>query len=191
MIKSQKVFSSSSIYGSVIDLPSSLPPPSSTCMPHFSPHPSVCFRPLARVPRLTSIWWVHCCFTLAPSHSHCCLDAAKLAVAKAEYSAMEKAGIISCSTSQWAFAFHMVKKKHEGCVVITASSIPPWLLIITTFQTSPTSLHISVVLLSFSAGFTEGVLQGASQAGGHWEDGLHHPFQNVGILGDAVQSQEC
>ena len=37
MIKSQKGFSSSSIYGSVIDLPSSLPPPSSTLHAAFFP----------------------------------------------------------------------------------------------------------------------------------------------------------
>ena len=80
----------------------------------FSPHPSACFRPLARVPRLTSIWWVYCCSTSATSHSHCCLDPAKLPDAKAVYSAMEKAWIICCSTYPWAFAFHMVKKKHGG-----------------------------------------------------------------------------
>ena len=42
------------------------------------------------------------------------LDPAKLAVAKAEFSAMEKAGIIRRSTSPWASPLHMVKKKDKG-----------------------------------------------------------------------------
>ena len=42
------------------------------------------------------------------------LDPAKLAVAKAEFSAMEKGGIIRRSTSPWASPLHMVKKKDGG-----------------------------------------------------------------------------
>jgi len=42
------------------------------------------------------------------------LDPAKLAVAKAEFSAMEKAGIIRRSVSPWASPLHMVKKKGGG-----------------------------------------------------------------------------
>ena len=42
------------------------------------------------------------------------LDPAKLAIAKAEFSAMEKAGIICRSTSPWASPLHMVKKKDRG-----------------------------------------------------------------------------
>ena len=41
------------------------------------------------------------------------LDPEKLAVAKAEFSGMEKSGIIRFSTSPWASPLHMVKKK-EG-----------------------------------------------------------------------------
>jgi len=42
------------------------------------------------------------------------LDPAKLAVAKAEFSIMEKASIICRSTSLWASPLHMVKKKDGG-----------------------------------------------------------------------------
>ena len=42
------------------------------------------------------------------------LDPAKLAAAKAEFSAMEKAGIIRRSTSPWASPLHMVQKKDGG-----------------------------------------------------------------------------
>ena len=42
------------------------------------------------------------------------LDPDKLAVAKAEFSAIEKAGIICCSTSPWSSPLHMVKKKDRG-----------------------------------------------------------------------------
>ena len=41
----------------------------------------------------------------------CRLDPKKLASAKAEFSAMEKAGIISRSNSLWSSYLHMVKKK--------------------------------------------------------------------------------
>ena len=39
------------------------------------------------------------------------LDTDKLAVAKAEFSALKKAGIIRYSTSPWSSMLHMVKKK--------------------------------------------------------------------------------
>ena len=58
----------------------------------------------------------------------CHLDPAKLAVAKTEFSAMEKAGIFRCSTSLWAYSLYMVKKKDgsvRGCVAITVSSSLP------------------------------------------------------------------
>ena len=42
------------------------------------------------------------------------LDPDKLAAAKAEFSAMEKSGIIRRSTSPWASPLHMVKKKDGG-----------------------------------------------------------------------------
>ena len=42
------------------------------------------------------------------------LDPVKLAAAKAEFSAMEKSGIIRRSTSPWASPLHMVKKKDGG-----------------------------------------------------------------------------
>ena len=41
----------------------------------------------------------------------CCLDPDKLAVAEAEFSAIEKAGINRPPTSLWASPLHMVKKK--------------------------------------------------------------------------------
>ena len=44
----------------------------------------------------------------------CHLDPDKLAVAKAEFSTMEKTGIIRCSTSLWASPLYMVKKKDGG-----------------------------------------------------------------------------
>ena len=42
------------------------------------------------------------------------LDPAKLALAKAEFSTMEKSGIVRLSTSPWASPLHMVKKKDGG-----------------------------------------------------------------------------
>ena len=42
------------------------------------------------------------------------LDPEKLAAAKDEFSAMEKAGIIRRSTSLWSSPLHMVKKKDGG-----------------------------------------------------------------------------
>ena len=42
------------------------------------------------------------------------LDPTKLAVAKAEFSAMDKAGITRRSTSPWASPLHKVKKKDRG-----------------------------------------------------------------------------
>jgi len=42
------------------------------------------------------------------------LDPVKLAAAKAEFSAMEKSGIVRRSTSPWASPLHMVKKKDGG-----------------------------------------------------------------------------
>ena len=44
----------------------------------------------------------------AKSH---CLDFDKLAVTKAEFSTMDKVGIISRSTSPWVSPLHMVMKK--------------------------------------------------------------------------------
>ena len=44
----------------------------------------------------------------------CHLDPDKLATAKAEFSVMEKASIIRCSTSPWISPLHMVKKKDGG-----------------------------------------------------------------------------
>ena len=70
-------------------------------------------------------------FTASPPHHQMChhlfthpgppvfakpprLDPDKLAVAKADVSAMEKAAIIRCSTSPWSTPLHMVKKKDGG-----------------------------------------------------------------------------
>lgn len=39
-----------------------------------------------------------------------CLDAAKLAIAKKEFAAMERLGIAHCSDSPWASPLHMVPK---------------------------------------------------------------------------------
>ena len=44
----------------------------------------------------------------------CRLDPEKLASAKAEFSAMEKAGIICRSNSPWSSPLHMVRKKDGG-----------------------------------------------------------------------------
>ena len=44
----------------------------------------------------------------------CCLDPDKLAVAKDEFSAMEKAGIICPSTLPWSSPLYMAKKKYGG-----------------------------------------------------------------------------
>ena len=45
----------------------------------------------------------------------------KLSIAKAEFSAKEKAGIICRSTLPWASPLHMVKKKGGGLVVTIVS----------------------------------------------------------------------
>ena len=87
-VRSKKVFSNSSSDGSAVDLPSSLPPSASPMQAAFLSTPQ------------------------CVSDLH--LDPAKLAAAKAEFSAMEKAGTIRHSTSPWASSLQMVKKKDGG-----------------------------------------------------------------------------
>ena len=126
-IRSQKVFSNGSLNGSALELPSTPPPTASPLQAAFLSTPQCVSDLLQEFPDVLQSDG----FTAAPPRHkirhHILtkpgppvfakarrLDPAKLAVAKAEFSAMEKAGIIRRSTSPWASPLHMVKKKDGG-----------------------------------------------------------------------------
>ena len=126
-VSRKKVFSDSSINGCKIDLPTSHPSPTSFFQAAFLSTPQCVSDLLSEFPDVLQSDG----FTAStPRHKvphHILtnpgptvvskarrLDPAKLAIAKAEFSAMEKAGIIHRSTSPWASPLHMVKKKDGG-----------------------------------------------------------------------------
>ena len=118
-VKNKKVFSNSASRGSTVDLSSSPPPSTSSMQAAFLSTPQCMSDLLQEFPDVLQSDG----FTAAPPSHQVChhifakalhLDPAKLAVAKAEFSAMEKAGIIHRSTSLWASPLHMVKKKDGG-----------------------------------------------------------------------------
>ena len=126
-VKNKKVFLNSASRGSTVDLSSSPPPSTSSMQAAFLSTPQCMSDLLQEFPDVLQSDG----FTAAPPSHQVChhiltkpgpsvfakalhLDPAKLAVAKAEFSAMEKAGIIHRSTSLWASPLHMVKKKDGG-----------------------------------------------------------------------------
>ena len=120
-LANQMVFSNSSPGSPAISLPSS-PPLSSSLPAALLSTPKCVLVQLLEFPDVFSsdgftasppchsLLTRSCPPVFAKSHP---LDPDKLATAKAEFSAMEKAGIIYHSTSPWASPLHMAKKK-EG-----------------------------------------------------------------------------
>ena len=146
------MFSSSSINGSVIDLPSSVPPPSYTLhAAFFLPTPQRVSDLLQEFPDLLQSDG----FTAAPPRQHHILTVALILpsflMPRQCIPPWKKHGLSAVLLLHEPLLSTWSRRNMEvgGCVVITAGSILPWLLIVTTFQTSPTSLLISVVLLSF------------------------------------------
>ena len=80
-----------------------------------------------------------------------CLDPAKHAVTKAEFSMLEKAGIIRYLLLLGPLLYTCSRRRTEvgGRVPITASSIPLGFLTLILFLTLPTSIHVTLVLLFF------------------------------------------
>ena len=123
----QKVFSSSSPGSPAILLTSSPPPSSSTLQASLLSTPKCVSDLLLEFPDVLSSDSFTAFLSCHPIRHHlftkpgppvfskyCRLDPDKLATAKAEFSAMEKAGIIRHSTYPWASPLHMVKKKDCG-----------------------------------------------------------------------------
>ena len=125
-VANQKVYSNSSP-GSPAILLTSSPPPSSFLQVSLLSTPKCDSDLLLEFPNVLSSDG----FTASPPHclvhhhlltkpgptvfaKSCPLDPDKLSSAKAEFSTMEKAGIIRSSTSPWASPLHMVKKKDSG-----------------------------------------------------------------------------